>query len=102
MRCRVDLDDRMRQTALRLIKRSSRFIGVADIAAVRFSLPANLLEPIPNLGAWKSGNLIPARGLELLSLTFRAEYWHYLDRPEFFARWARFHIFILDGAHRCD
>lgn len=38
-----------------------RFIGVSDIAAVRFSLPAQLLEPIPNL-----------------------EYWHYLDRPETF------------------
>jgi oxysterol-binding protein-related protein 9/10/11 len=38
-----------------------RFMGVSDIAAVRFSLPAQLLEPIPNL-----------------------EYWHYLDRPETF------------------
>lgn len=38
------------------------FIGVTDIAAVRFSLPAQLLEPIPNL-----------------------EYWNYLDRPEYFA-----------------
>lgn len=38
-----------------------RFIGVSDIAAVRFSLPAQLLEPIPNL-----------------------EYWGYLDRPETF------------------
>ncbi|KAL1301661.1 hypothetical protein AAFC00_005881 [Neodothiora populina] len=39
-----------------------KFVGVADIAAVRFSLPAQLMEPIPNL-----------------------EYWHYLDRPETFA-----------------
>ncbi|CAP86149.1 Pc20g08200, partial [Penicillium rubens Wisconsin 54-1255] len=39
------------------------FVGVADIASVRFSLPAQLLEPRPNL-----------------------EYWHYLDRPETFAR----------------
>ncbi|KIV96449.1 hypothetical protein PV10_00319 [Exophiala mesophila] len=39
-----------------------KFIGVADIANVRFSLPAQLMEPIPNL-----------------------EYWHYLDRPETFA-----------------
>ncbi|KAK0262128.1 hypothetical protein LTR91_025998 [Friedmanniomyces endolithicus] len=38
-----------------------RFIGVTDIAAARFSLPAQLMEPIPNL-----------------------EYWHYLDRPEAF------------------
>ncbi|KAJ5124675.1 Oxysterol-binding protein [Penicillium bovifimosum] len=39
-----------------------KFVGVADIASVRFSLPAQLLEPRPNL-----------------------EYWHYLDRPETFA-----------------
>jgi hypothetical protein len=38
-----------------------RFIGVSDLAAVRFSLPAQLLEPRPNL-----------------------EYWHYLDRPDAF------------------
>ncbi|KAF2869040.1 oxysterol-binding protein-like protein [Massariosphaeria phaeospora] len=38
-----------------------RFIGVSDLAAVRFSLPAQLMEPIPNL-----------------------EYWHYMDRPEAF------------------
>ncbi|PBP19173.1 oxysterol binding protein-like protein [Diplocarpon rosae] len=35
-----------------------KFIGVADIASVRFSLPAQLLEPTPNL-----------------------EYWNYLDQP---------------------
>ena len=29
---------------------TNRFIGVADIASVRFSLPAQLLEPTPNLG----------------------------------------------------
>ncbi|KAI9892587.1 MAG: hypothetical protein M1814_001280 [Vezdaea aestivalis] len=40
-----------------------RFIGVTDIAAVRFSLPAQLLEPTPNL-----------------------EYWGYLDRPESFIK----------------
>ncbi|KAN0076597.1 Oxysterol-binding protein-like protein 1 [Elaphomyces granulatus] len=38
-----------------------RFVGVPDIAFVRFSLPAQLLEPTPNL-----------------------EYWNYLDRPETF------------------
>ncbi|KAK3115424.1 hypothetical protein LTR53_005226 [Teratosphaeriaceae sp. CCFEE 6253] len=38
-----------------------RFIGVTDMAAARFSLPAQLMEPIPNL-----------------------EYWHYLDRPDAF------------------
>ncbi|KAK4556408.1 hypothetical protein LTR86_006552 [Recurvomyces mirabilis] len=46
------------RTFLSILK---RFIGVTDIAAVRFSLPAQLLEPIPNL-----------------------EYWHYLERPETF------------------
>ncbi|KAF2760772.1 hypothetical protein EJ05DRAFT_461345 [Pseudovirgaria hyperparasitica] len=39
-----------------------KFLGVADISAVRFSLPAQLMEPIPNL-----------------------EYWNYMDRPEAFA-----------------
>ena len=38
-----------------------KFIGVSDIASVRFSLPSQLLEPTPNL-----------------------EYWNYLDRPETF------------------
>ncbi|KAI9816510.1 MAG: hypothetical protein M1827_001642 [Pycnora praestabilis] len=38
-----------------------KFVGVSDIASVRFSLPAQLLEPTPNL-----------------------EYWNYLDRPETF------------------
>jgi hypothetical protein len=38
-----------------------RFIGVTDIASVRFSLPAQLLEPTPNL-----------------------EYWNYLDQPNTF------------------
>ncbi|EXJ95706.1 hypothetical protein A1O1_00829 [Capronia coronata CBS 617.96] len=47
------------RTFLSLLK---KFIGVSDIANVRFSLPSQLLEPIPNL-----------------------EYWHYLDRPETFA-----------------
>lgn len=46
------------KTFLSILK---RFIGVSDIAAVRFSLPAQLLEPVPNL-----------------------EYWNYLDRPETF------------------
>ncbi|GJE86622.1 oxysterol-binding protein-like protein [Phanerochaete sordida] len=36
--------------------------GVKDIASMRLSLPASLLEPIPNL-----------------------EYWHYLDRPDLFS-----------------
>ncbi len=39
----------------------ARFIGVADLASVRFSLPSQLLEPTPNL-----------------------EYWNYLDAPNTF------------------
>jgi len=39
-----------------------RFMGVSDLAAVRFSLPSQLLEPTPNL-----------------------EYWNYLDSPSAFA-----------------
>jgi hypothetical protein len=39
----------------------TRFIGVADLASVRFSLPSQLLEPTPNL-----------------------EYWNYLDSPNAF------------------
>lgn len=44
---------------VQLVKKS---LGVKDIAAMRLSLPASLLEPIPNL-----------------------EYWQYLDRPDVFA-----------------
>ncbi|KAI1082478.1 hypothetical protein F5B20DRAFT_504834 [Whalleya microplaca] len=39
-----------------------KFIGVADLASVRFSLPSQLLEPTPNL-----------------------EYWNYVDNPSAFA-----------------
>ncbi|KAI0390917.1 oxysterol-binding family protein [Xylariaceae sp. FL0594] len=39
-----------------------KFMGVSDLAAVRFSLPSQLLEPTPNL-----------------------EYWNYLDSPSAFA-----------------
>lgn len=48
--CVGDTDTRLR-----------RFIGVADLASVRFSLPSQLLEPTPNL-----------------------EYWNYLDAPNAF------------------
>lgn len=44
-----------------LLKRS---LGVKDIAAMRLSLPASLLEPVPNL-----------------------EYWCYLDRPDLFVEY---------------
>ncbi|DAA72870.1 TPA_exp: Uncharacterized protein A8136_5314 [Trichophyton benhamiae CBS 112371] len=54
------VDDSSKLRAFLSILRN--FIGVSDIASVRFSLPAQLLEPIPNL-----------------------EYWNYLDRPESFA-----------------
>ncbi|KAI1109376.1 oxysterol-binding family protein [Nemania sp. NC0429] len=39
-----------------------KFMGVSDLATVRFSLPSQLLEPTPNL-----------------------EYWNYLDNPSAFA-----------------
>ncbi|KAG8897225.1 hypothetical protein FRB99_008355 [Tulasnella sp. 403] len=45
-----------------IIQLVKRCLGVKDIAAMRLSLPASLLEPMPNL-----------------------EYWHYLDRPDLFA-----------------
>ncbi|CAK7266744.1 hypothetical protein SEPCBS57363_002245 [Sporothrix epigloea] len=46
------------RTFLSILK---KFIGVADLASVRFSLPSQLLEPTPNL-----------------------EYWNYLDAPNSF------------------
>ncbi|PHH49898.1 Oxysterol-binding protein-like protein 1 [Ceratocystis fimbriata CBS 114723] len=46
------------RTFLSILK---KFIGVSDLAAVRFSLPSQLLEPTPNL-----------------------EYWNYLDAPNAF------------------
>ncbi|KAF9815795.1 hypothetical protein IEO21_04379 [Rhodonia placenta] len=45
-----------------IISLLKKCLGVKDIASMRLSLPASLLEPIPNL-----------------------EYWHYLDRPDLFA-----------------
>ncbi|CDO75437.1 hypothetical protein BN946_scf184693.g6 [Trametes cinnabarina] len=45
-----------------IVQLVKKCLGVKDIAAMRLSLPASLLEPIPNL-----------------------EYWHYLDRPDLFA-----------------
>lgn len=53
-----DSDASKLKTFLSILK---KFVGVSDMAAVRFSLPAQLMEPIPNL-----------------------EYWHYLDRPDAF------------------
>ncbi|KAJ8489434.1 hypothetical protein ONZ45_g13594 [Pleurotus djamor] len=45
-----------------IVQLVKKCLGVKDIATMRLSLPASLLEPIPNL-----------------------EYWHYLDRPDMFA-----------------
>ncbi|KAG9006917.1 hypothetical protein FRB90_009645, partial [Tulasnella sp. 427] len=45
-----------------IVQLVKRCLGVKDIAAMRLSLPASLLEPMPNL-----------------------EYWHYIDRPDLFA-----------------
>lgn len=63
-----------------------RFAGVADIASVRFSLPAHLLEPTPNLGRSDWSTPRPRRG-QLIDMCWTTpEYWNYLDRPEAFAR----------------
>lgn len=75
-----------------------RFIGVSDLAAVRFSLPAQLLEPTPNLGTFAPDNR--TRGMIYMirrmgvdgdgdvdvgqEANLMAEYWNYLDRPETF------------------
>ncbi|KDR68350.1 hypothetical protein GALMADRAFT_256976 [Galerina marginata CBS 339.88] len=45
-----------------IVQLVKKCLGVKDIAAMRLSLPASLLEPLPNL-----------------------EYWNYLDRPDIFA-----------------
>ncbi|GES65577.1 oxysterol-binding protein-like protein 1 [Aspergillus terreus] len=58
------------KTFLSILK---KFIGVADIASVRFSLPAHLLEPTPNLDQTAD------------RFGIVTEYWNYLDRPETFA-----------------
>ncbi|KAH9477467.1 Oxysterol-binding protein-like protein 1 [Psilocybe cubensis] len=44
-----------------IVQLVKKCLGVKDIATMRLSLPASLLEPMPNL-----------------------EYWHYLDRPDIF------------------
>ena len=45
-----------------------RFIGVTDIASVRFSLPAQLLEPTPNLGTTTDSCLLEWRSAENTAL----------------------------------
>jgi len=45
-----------------IVQLVKKCLGVKDIASMRLSLPASLLEPVPNL-----------------------EFWHYLDRPDLFA-----------------
>ncbi|KXN81883.1 Oxysterol-binding protein-like protein 1 [Leucoagaricus sp. SymC.cos] len=45
-----------------IVQLVKKCLGVKDIATMRLSLPASLLEPVPNL-----------------------EYWQYLDRPDLFA-----------------
>lgn len=55
---RIDSSDSKICANLRSLR---RFIGVTDLASVRFSLPSQLLEPTPNL-----------------------EYWNYLDSPNAF------------------
>jgi hypothetical protein len=57
----IDFKEYISKDLLLISSSFCRFIGVADIASVRFSLPAQLLEPTPNL-----------------------EYWNYLDQPNTF------------------
>ncbi|KAL9624226.1 MAG: hypothetical protein Q9160_001473 [Pyrenula sp. 1 TL-2023] len=64
-----------------------KFIGVADIAAVRFSLPSQLLEPIPNLdrpetfiSIGKSDNEI-GRTLEVLRFWFTKDLKYVKGKP---------------------
>lgn len=45
-----------------IVQLVKKCLGVKDIASMRLSLPASLMEPLPNL-----------------------EYWQYLDRPDYFA-----------------
>ena len=67
-----------------------RFVGVADIASVRFSLPAQLLEPRPNLGMfycfWWGTSFSVCDVGRRDEANVVLEYWNYLDRPETFAR----------------
>ena len=64
-----------------------RFIGVADIAAVRFSLPAHLLEPTPNLGMSTLWFFSQRAWVWYICLLWMLEYWGYMDRPETFVKW---------------
>lgn len=64
---------------------------MADIASVRFSLPAHLLEPTPNLGKAPDSIIHAFAAVNWADevLGNHLEYWNYLDRPETFARSAR-------------
>ncbi|KAJ2014771.1 hypothetical protein H4S04_006152 [Coemansia sp. S16] len=54
----VDSDQSKFSAMLSILR---KLVGVADVISLRLSLPAQLLDPIPNL-----------------------EYWNYMDRPDFF------------------
>lgn len=71
-------DDSKIKQLLGLLKKT---IGVKDLGAMRLSLPANLMYPMPNLEYWYVAFLL------LLLMTQRADSWtrHYLDRPDLFA-----------------
>jgi hypothetical protein len=62
---------------------SCRFIGVSDLASIRFSLPAHLLEPTPNLGNLQCKS-IHNWTVAVFTDCLVPEYWNYLDRPEAF------------------
>ena len=85
-----------------------RFVGVADIASVRFSLPAQLLEPTPNLGTtvdnwgicgcWLITRILELfgstgdfcevwldDGLRIINILMRLKYWYIRWRPRSYA-----------------
>ncbi|KAL4882328.1 hypothetical protein BJY04DRAFT_227045 [Aspergillus karnatakaensis] len=58
-----------------------KFVGVSDIASVRFSLPAQLLEPTPNLGRIGTSNEPLGRTLEVLRFWFTKDLKYIKNKP---------------------
>ncbi|KAL4945337.1 hypothetical protein BDV06DRAFT_231216 [Aspergillus oleicola] len=58
-----------------------KFVGVSDIASVRFSLPAQLLEPTPNLGAIGTSEEPLGRMLEVLRFWFTKDLKYIKGKP---------------------
>ncbi|KAL5332649.1 hypothetical protein BJX70DRAFT_392837 [Aspergillus crustosus] len=58
-----------------------KFVGVSDIASVRFSLPAQLLEPTPNLGSIGTSDEPLGRMLEVLRFWFTKDLKYIKGKP---------------------